>query len=120
MLALTERSDEFYRGGIVINKYDKKIQLIPMKAAHIEDNNISALADKFSVHVAGKFNSDWGLAIIGEDITGQKLSRKSWLTIQYKNNIVLSTSVTQPRQGLRTPDVIVQKAIIHFLKSIVI
>jgi nicotinamide mononucleotide (NMN) deamidase PncC len=119
MLALTENSDQFFTGGIVINNYKKNEtgKILNPANENFFSHNIPAIADQFSNDIANRFSTDWGLAIIGEDVIGRN-SRTSWLAIQYKQKVILSTEISQPRNGLRTADVIVQKAVMHFLRSI--
>jgi len=117
MLALTANSDQFFTGGIVINNYKKNEteKLLNPANENFFPDNIPTIADQFSNDIANRFSTDWGLAIIGE--TG-KTSGTSWLAIQYKQRMILSTEVSQPWNGLRTADVIVQKVVMHFLRSI--
>jgi nicotinamide mononucleotide (NMN) deamidase PncC len=119
MLALTENSDQFFIGGVTINNYRKSQpgKLLHVNKENLLPGNIPAIADQFSNEIANRFNTDWGIAIIGEDMV-EKKSRVSWLAIQYKRKIILSTEVSQPRNGIRTADIIVQKAVVHFLRSI--
>ncbi|MEO8406431.1 MAG: CinA family protein [Chitinophagaceae bacterium] len=119
MLALTENSDQFFTGGIVINNYKKNEteKLLNPANENLFPDNIPTIADQFSNDIANKFSTDWGLAIIGENVVG-KTSGTSWLAIQYKQKMILSIEVSQPRNGLRTADVIVQEVVMHFLRSI--